>query len=73
MFFLNENGKLQNAQSRADSIFGQFPGPGCLDLEGDGDLDLVTLDYHGPLRIFSNTLSQRFGTAGSRLNQCRSP
>ena len=70
VFFLNENGKLQNRSKQSGLDFsGNSRALVYLDLERDGDLDLVTLDYHGPLRIFSNTLSQRLGTAGSRLNR----
>lgn len=70
VFFLNENGKLQNRSRQSGLDFsGNSRAVVYLDLERDGDLDLVTLDYHGPLRIFSNTLSQRFVTDGSRLNR----
>ena len=70
VFFLNENGKLQNRSRQSGLNFsGNSRALIYIDLEGDGDLDLVTLDYHGPLRIFSNTLSQRFGAAGSRLKR----
>jgi hypothetical protein len=70
VFFLNENGKLQNRSRQSGLDFsGNSRALIYLDLEGDGDLDLITLDYHGPLRIFSNTLAQRFAAAGSRLNR----
>ena len=58
VFFRNQDGKLRNDSHQSGLDFlGNSRSAACFDLENDGDLDLVTNDYHGPARLFRNTLT----------------
>ena len=55
VYFENRNGRLQNASANSGLDFiSNSRSAVYLDLEGDGDLDIVTLDYQGPARVFRN-------------------
>lgn len=61
VFFVNEEGKLLNesAQSGAD-LFGNSRAVVYLDLDADGDLDMVLNNYHEPAVVLRNN-SERLG------------
>ena len=70
VFFLNTSGKLQNQSRNSGLNFsGNSRSAVALDLEDDGDLDIVTLDYHGPLRVFRNTLAERESDSDKAINR----
>ena len=56
VFFVNEGGKLKNASEGSGINFmGNSRSAIYLDIDQDGDLDIVTNDYHGRTRVFRNT------------------
>lgn len=64
VFFLNQNGALQNFSENSGLDFnGNSRSLVSFDMDLDGDLDVVTLDYHGPARVFENTASTLFPSA----------
>lgn len=55
VYFENRNGRLENASEGSGLDFiSNSRSAVYLDIEGDGDLDVVTLDYQGPARVFRN-------------------
>ena len=55
VYFENRGGRLENASEHSGlDIISNSRSAVYLDLEGDGDLDIVTLDYQGPARVFRN-------------------
>ncbi|MCB1561185.1 MAG: VCBS repeat-containing protein, partial [Xanthomonadales bacterium] len=55
VYFENRGGRLENASANSGLDFiSNSRSAVYLDLEGDGDLDIVTLDYQGPARVFRN-------------------
>ncbi|MDJ0838817.1 MAG: CRTAC1 family protein [Acidobacteriota bacterium] len=55
VFFVNEGGKLENrsTESGAD-LLGNSRSAAYLDIEGDGDLDMILNNYHGPAVLYRN-------------------
>ncbi len=58
VFFVNESGKLRNrsASSGAD-LLGNSRSAAYLDIEGDGDLDIIVNNYQGPAVLYRNNLA----------------
>ena len=57
VFFVNREGRLHNdSQDSGLDFSGNSRSAAYLDADADGDLDVVTLDYHGPARLFRNLL-----------------
>ncbi len=55
VFFINSGGKLNNVSAMSGLDFiSNSRSAAYLDMDGDGDLDVVTNDYHGPARLFEN-------------------
>jgi hypothetical protein len=55
VYFENRNGRLENASENSGlGVVSNSRSAVYLDIEGDGDLDIVTLDYQGPARVFRN-------------------
>ena len=59
VFFLNRGGKLENHSKQSGlDLLGNSRSAAYFDLEGDGDLDIVLLNYHGPATLYRNNLDQ---------------
>ncbi|MCK7594474.1 CRTAC1 family protein [Pseudomarimonas salicorniae] len=59
VYFENRKGRLENASEGSGLDFiGNSRSAVYLDIDGDGDLDIVTLDYQGPARVFRNEAQQ---------------
>ena len=57
VFFVNEGGTLQNrAEESGVDMLGNSRSAAYLDIEGDGDLDMVLNNYHGPAVLYRNEL-----------------
>jgi hypothetical protein len=57
VFFVNREGRLHNDSQHSGLDFsGNSRSAAYLDTDADGDLDVLTLDYHGPARLFRNLL-----------------
>ncbi len=55
VYFANRNGRLENASEGSGlDIISNSRSAVYVDIDGDGDLDVVTLDYQGPARVFRN-------------------
>jgi hypothetical protein len=55
VFFLNQGGKLENANEGSGLDFtANSRSAAYLDFDDDGDLDIVVNDYHGPAVFFRN-------------------
>lgn len=55
VFFLNEDGRLAYASDRSGlDYLGNSRSAVYLDFEGDGDLDIVVNNYHGPALVYRN-------------------
>ncbi len=55
VFFVNDSGKLKNFTDKSGlGIISNSRSQVHLDIDSDGDLDVVTNDYHGPARVFLN-------------------
>jgi hypothetical protein len=73
VFFLNTEGKLKNMSKPSGLDFlGNSRSAAYLDLEGDGDLDMLVLDYHGPARLFRNN-AERLGGRWIKLRLVGDP
>jgi len=68
VFFANEGGRLENrsAQSGLDRL-SNSRSVAVLDVDHDGDQDLVVLDYHGPAALYRNRAGKRNGYLAVRL------
>ena len=59
VFFLNQDGRLQNeSEASGANLLGNSRSVAYLDLEGDGDLDMVVNNYHGPAVVYRNNMQQ---------------
>ncbi len=57
VFFVNESGKLQNRSAESGAAhLGNSRSAAYFDLEGDGDLDIVVNNYHGPALLYRNEM-----------------
>jgi len=55
VFFVNDGGKLHNSTEKSGlGIVSNSRSQVHVDIDMDGDLDIVTNDYHGPIRVFLN-------------------
>lgn len=55
VFFVNQGGKLQNFSKASGTDFlGNSRSTVYLDFDGDGDLDIVLNNYHGPAVVYRN-------------------
>lgn len=55
VFFINNAGKLHNVSVMSGLDFvSNSRSAAYLDIDADGDLDVITNDYHGPARLFRN-------------------
>lgn len=59
VFFINSGGKLHNVSEMSGLNFvSNSRSAAYLDIDADGDLDVITNDYHGPARLFRNNAEQ---------------
>ena len=57
VFFVNEGGKLRNrSEASGADLVGNSRSAAYLDIEGDGDLDVVLNNYHGAAVLYRNEL-----------------
>ncbi|MDJ0607745.1 MAG: CRTAC1 family protein [Kiloniellales bacterium] len=57
VFFVNEGGKLQNrSEASGADLTGNSRSAAYLDIENDGDLDVVLNNYHGAAVLYRNEL-----------------
>ncbi len=55
VFFVNEDGKLKNHSLRSGADFiGNSRSTAYLDMDGDGDLDIVVNNFHSPATVLRN-------------------
>jgi histone H3/H4 len=59
VFFINEGGKLRNISEKSGAdLLSNSRSATYLDVENDGDLDMVLNNYHGPVVVYRNNSEQ---------------
>ncbi len=75
VFFLSRKGYFYDVSPHCELAFtGNSRGAAWVDLDGDGDLDVIISNYQGPARVFENLQSAkhqwiRFKLEGTRSNR----
>lgn len=60
VFFLNQNGKLENKTEESGAgLLGNSRSAAYLDMDNDGDLDMVLNNFHAPAVVYRNNAERR--------------